>query len=259
MSCSKARKQLALYVGGDLPSDLQPELLTHLGTCRECAQELADLKRSGAIIQKLADKDSPRPLPADFSDQVLRQVRAEEARGQEPDRPSSPQRWRTFLTPLAGVAAGVMLVFGGWRILDDPVATSDDSEPVLLVRTEGVPVPWEKLEQELAVKIEGPFRLDEWTPSHEAGVVAILHKNENMLGPDTFTFDYCGEARSFARWRSYPWMKQREKKLRSCAGSPEQLYVAVCSMPGSSRADRKKLTESLIETYNPCLNQKKGV
>ena len=259
MRCSKAREQLALYVGGDLPSDLQPELLTHLEICRECAKELADLKRSGAIVQKLADKDSPGPLPADFSDQVLRQVRAEEARGQEPDRPSPLQRWRTFLVPLAGVAAIVMLIFGGRHVLKNPGATTDDSDPVLLVRTDGEPAPWDDFEQEFAVTVEGPYRLDEWTPSSEAGVIAILHKNENMLGPDTFTFDYCGEASSFAQWRSYPWMKQREKKLRSCAGSPEQLYVAVCSMPGSSRADRKKLTESLIETYNPCLNQKKGV
>ena len=71
MRCSKAKEQLALYVGGDLPSDLQPELLTHLETCRECAKELADLKRSGAIVQKLADKDSPIRFSGGFEPKRL--------------------------------------------------------------------------------------------------------------------------------------------------------------------------------------------
>jgi hypothetical protein len=217
----------------------------------------ANLKRSSAMVQELADADNPPPLPDDFSDQVLNRVRAEEARGETPKHTSFSTKGRTILVPLAVAAAVALMVFGSRRLLDGPVAT-DDSEPTLLVGADGEPVSWEELEETLAMKVEGPFLVDEWIPSSEAGVIAVLHKNENMLGPDTFTMDYIGEVRNFARLRSYPWIKQREKKLLACAGSPEQLYVAVCNMPGSLRVERKKLTESLIETYNPCLNQKKG-
>lgn len=261
MKCYKAKEQLALYVGGDLPSELRAALLAHLDSCQDCTKELAALKSSGAFVQELADNDTPPPLPTDFADQILNRVQAEEAQGQSSEQSSpsivSPQ-WRSILVPLATAAAVVLLLFGGWRILINPGGTSDNSEPILVVSAEGEAVSWETLQEGVAMKMEGPVLLDEWIPSSESGVIAILHKNDNMLGPDTFTMDYCGEVRNFARLRSYPWIKQREKKLLACAGSPEQLYVAVCSMPGSSRVDRKKLTESLVGAYNPCLNQKKG-
>lgn len=99
MTCSRYESELALYVEGDLPASLVPDVEGHLESCPECRDLLAGLQASQEALGVLREE----PL----SEEALAIVRALVASAQ-PAQPVRFPRWRwavaTGLTTVAAAA-----------------------------------------------------------------------------------------------------------------------------------------------------------
>jgi hypothetical protein len=137
----------------------------------------------------------------------------------------------------------------------DPPAEAPRSIPVSAERA----MRWSELAEEFGSCIEGPYRLADWKAPSEAGVYAIMHRRDPGGSPDTYVVDYCGESDQLSRGRSYPWYEQRMRRLVARAGSEENVYIAVCILERSSRADRVKIERAIIDRCTPYFNVRKGV
>lgn len=246
MKCIKARKKMALHVSGDLPEREKISLETHLLNCRSCREEFAILKRSQEAIEKISKIDSPVPLRSDFAQAVRKNVSNEDRKQSQKQGRFSPLIiWKPALGIL-GVLAIIVLgllslsgFFENW--IKNRIATSSA-------------VSWEKISKDFAGCIEGPYRLDNYNPPAEAGVFTVLQK----VNGNTYKILFCDESKDLASYRAYPWMYQRQRQIRSYAGSDENVYVAVCLKPRSSKSEREILEKNIIEEYKPQFNKKPG-
>ncbi len=259
MRCRKARTLLALHAGGDLAGSEAQELSAHLEQCAACAAELRDLERTLATVAEIARADQPDPLPADFAARVRQAARTETP---PPESFSIPAllggRHRRLAFVLASAACLlVFLVLWSPRPADDTPGTRDVASTA---PADGSPeVRWQDLREDLAGCLEGPYRLDAWEVPREAGVIAIMHRPDPVNRPDTYVIDYCGEGRRLSAGCSYPWLRQRARRLIARAGSLDNLFVAVCLTPGSDRRDRREIQQELVDQYQPFFNQQGGV
>jgi hypothetical protein len=102
---------------------------------------------------------------------------------------------------------------------------------------------------------DGPYKLDTWEAPRQSGVYAVLHKMTSEAGRITYVIDYCGQGRNLSSYRGYPWIQHRLKRLAAHTGSRENIYIAVFLMPESSKKERQKIEEALLETFNPYFNR----
>jgi anti-sigma factor RsiW len=75
MRCSK-RKLISPYIDGELNENKRSLLESHLTGCRECAQELEELKK----IHMLLSSAEPFEVPHGFPTRVLANIRSNEQR-----------------------------------------------------------------------------------------------------------------------------------------------------------------------------------
>ena len=117
MRCRSAQKQLALFVGGDLPKRRTPKLLSHVDHCADCADELEALKHSQRIVGRIIQANPPPPLPPDFSWKVHQKILEERLR--QPSRGDTGQgvlRWKSAFA-LGGITWVLLLTFGvSWHV-----------------------------------------------------------------------------------------------------------------------------------------------
>ncbi len=242
MKCNKARKKMALHVSGDLPDKEKTALESHLINCEACREEFEVLKRSQAVIEKISESDTPVPLRNDFSRIVRHKI---SVTSRTPSLRSALFGWKPVLGILGvlGIIALGVLSFSGF--FEDWIKNRMATPSA---------VSWEKISNDFAGCIEGPYLLDNYNPPPEAGVFAVLQK----VNGDSYKVLYCDESNDLASYRAYPWIYQRKRQILSYAGSDENVYVAVCLKPQSSRSEREILEKNIIEEYKPQFNKKSG-
>jgi len=107
MTCEQQRRALALYVEGDLESDLVRRLEVHLGSCAECRAFLAALRESQLAVKDLAGVTVDEGAVRAVSERVAEELR----RGPWPRVPLlSRGRW-ALAACLAMAVVGVV----AWR------------------------------------------------------------------------------------------------------------------------------------------------
>ena len=122
MQCQEAFRSMDPYLDGILADGAAAELTRHCEQCAGCRAELDERRGLLAALDtpELADLllADLRPLPDDFTDQVLRRVAAERSSGLNLLWPWLQQRWS--LSQYAGVAyalCATALVFAAGGIL----------------------------------------------------------------------------------------------------------------------------------------------
>src|SRR5689334_15662810 len=60
MNCEQVREQLSAYLDSELAREEREEMAIHLATCKECSEEVIELRRFDALIARL-----PRIFPDD--------------------------------------------------------------------------------------------------------------------------------------------------------------------------------------------------
>jgi len=248
MKCDKALSMISLYVGDDLPEKEIPELLAHLQNCPECHAELVELKKSQALINDIAGKDIPEPLPDNFAGIVHKSI-ASQGSNEVVSKFTFIWRWKPILA-VVGVSLSLLLLL---MVIGDNLRVRPYLKPGQTA------LEWEKIEADFSESIQGPIKLSDWQPSADAGVYVVMHRADPDNDPDLFVIDYLGESSRISSYRSYPWLSHRKKKLLTVSGYEDNIYIAVYPMPGSSKKDRRQLEKSLIKEYNPYFNKKTGV
>jgi len=243
MKCERARREMALYVGGDLPLRILPRLLTHLKRCADCAAEFEILKQAQRAIGEIAQADTPERLPDDFSARVHHRLA-----GKNMEK-AHPARWNIGgrrLKLIAGFAVVVAVILAASQLFD---FVGESNGPVS---------GWEKMKREFGDAVQDPVELESWVPNGQPGVFVVLHKPDPINQPELYRFDYCGESARLVSFHGNPWNRQRERRLLSRAGSRDNIYIAVVPLPESTLRERRKITRILIEEFNPFFNRKNG-
>ena len=237
MKCQKIKKQLALFVGGDLAERETAELSSHLEHCKNCSAELEEFKLSSAWVEKIAQKDLPEPLPHDFSREISLQLAKET---------KTPRRY--FRKPLSLLQMRPVSFIGG-ILLGLLIAAGIYYQ---FLRPNNISLEQLISEIQLLTQVENSEL--KWNPEH---AVFNLHKVDPANKPNTYIVDYCGQGRNLSAYRRYPWLNHRIKRLLSHTGSLENVYILTLVLPGSSELERRKIEKALIKSFDPYFN--KGV
>ena len=133
--CSRIRTLLERYLDGELDEKTSAEVAGHLARCPDCRFQLDQLQ---AVDRILRDRDEPPKLAGDYWDwhrrQVWKRIRAR-GRSRRENTRTLRMQWMRFATVAAGVAAIMVAVVGGWRLISGPALRD---RPVL--GTERAPV-----------------------------------------------------------------------------------------------------------------------
>lgn len=108
MKCAEARELLSAYIDGALSGALRLRLEEHLRECPSCAAELADLRRTVALIRSLDDVDPP----AEFHASLRRRLQEAAERCRSGARAPATQWWRALSSvPIrSAVATALVLI-----------------------------------------------------------------------------------------------------------------------------------------------------
>jgi len=103
------------------------------------------------------------------------------------------------------------------------------------------------------ISFDGPYPITDWEPLYRAAVYAIMMKPDSRNKPSTFRILYFGESGNLSDrgfYRSHHkyncWIKN--------AGSDDNLYIGIHTMPNSSEEERQRVEAALIDQYNPVCN-----
>ncbi len=245
MNCGNAKEKMALDLSGDLPEKDKAVLELHLMNCPRCRKEFDALKKAQAAVAKMIVQDTPRSLEANFSRAVRERVS-----GSEKDSAYAKKMPFTIFgwKPIMAISGAIVIVTAVLFL----AGVFENKEIIKIA--DGSAVSWEKISGDFAGCIEGPYRLSNYNPPPEAGVFAILQK----VSTDDYRVLYCDQSKDLASYKAYPWISQRQRQILSYAGSDQNVYVAVCLKPQSSRLEREMLEKNIIEEYKPQFNKKPG-
>jgi len=261
MRCRKAEKQLALLVGGDLPKKKVAELISHLDSCRSCADEMERLKQSQELFGKIANADKPDPLPKEFSHQVLLDILESKAKKRRfLSEVVSIFSWKPALA-LSGTVFVILLVFGMTQDLLKSrkrffVLKGNASVKVHAVNSGEVA--W-GAKFAFIKDLIGPSPLNEIEFPEEPGIYAIIHKPDPINRPKIFAVDFIGENSELPKVRESLLSIGKGELLIPRAGSGDNLYIVLYPMPESSREERRRLKDSLINKYKPYIHGNGGI
>lgn len=101
------------------------------------------------------------------------------------------------------------------------------------------------------IEFDGPYSIQEWEPSEKGGIYCIMKRGSKER---SYIILYFGESENLAKrildklHQAYPcWLKE--------AGSENNLFLGVYLMPNSSKEEREKIENDLIEDYKPVCNE----
>ncbi|MCP4547450.1 MAG: zf-HC2 domain-containing protein [bacterium] len=252
MNCEQAHDGLPLLAGDDLPADEARRLMAHIADCPACAADLASLRLARTRIRRIGELDRPADLTTDFvTDLETALLRRRQIRHRAPR------------LVFGGLALAVLVLLLIWRFAVNPQAPESEriTTPVTVVEADGEPereLLWTEIGDGFTGCFEGPYRLEELELSNQPGVMAVMHKPDPADRPNTFILDYCGEAQNLSTIRSYPWLAQRLRRMARRAGDEKNLYIAVCTMPESSRSERTARKQALLHEFKPFFNRIHG-
>lgn len=109
ISCERAWELLNLQLDGALSPQEEQELEEHLASCPACRKDQEELAQMSQALRGLGEVQ----VPADFTQRVMEQVRAE---SQEKPKVISLQR-RRWARTLMGLAACALLCIGIYRVI----------------------------------------------------------------------------------------------------------------------------------------------
>jgi hypothetical protein len=245
MKCDDARIKIALLVGGELDDEERTELLKHVEYCADCAAELREMK-SAKAAGKDAVKGDPAPdLPSDFVSQVMADV--DEIKAKERSR-DSVKRFFVFRPAAAFAFAAAAIIILALALTTDVFKSNEEIADI-----DPDTVEWGNLQAAFNNCLEGPYDLESWQPPSEPGVFAVILKE----GKDKYRIVYIDESGNLSSFTAYPWFNQRKNDLIIRAGF-EDVFVAVCLMPESSKKNRKSIEQEIKEEYKPKFNTKNG-
>jgi hypothetical protein len=245
MKCDDARTKIALYVGGELEDNDRDELLKHIQHCSRCAAELEELKSAKAIVSDAVQDDKPADLPSDFAANVMADV--DDIKAKERSK-GSVRRIFVFRPAAAFVFAAAAIIILALALTTD-IFNSEDR----IAESDPSAVEWENLKAAFNNCLEGPYDLDSWQPPSEPGVFAVILKE----GEDKYRVVYIDESGNLSSFGAYPWYSQRKNDMIVRAGS-EDVFVAVCIMPESSKRSRKSIEQEIKDEYKTGFKLKDG-
>lgn len=244
MSCGKMKRRLALYVGGDLPAEVEEALLTHIESCAGCAAEYESLVRSRTVMEDLIRRDRCEEPPPDFSDRIIDAIRERE------QSPAHIPQWRLWFPKwhMAAACICVLIVLAsGYGLIQNE---SDKRNAQLRHRREEVLRMAERDKSEIVLKgghilgvaIQGPYRIEDWKPPESAVIYALLHKPDPDNKPDTYIVDYLGES------------ERLTPEMIVSLRTKGDMYIAVYHMENSSEHERQRITSALVQRLSPRFN-----
>src|SRR3972149_1192700 len=95
-----------------------------------------------------------------------------------------------------------------------------------------------------------PVVLQYWDPPRKSGIYAIMYRPDPLKKPTTFTVVYFGETENFAE-RGFPWNHESSGCWIQQAGSKNNVYVSIYLMPNSTKDERRKIEQELIDLCKP--------
>lgn len=104
-------EQLSSLLDGQLSSDEQARLQTHLHACQQCQFRLADLRQTVALLHALPQPSLPRSFTLPVDDAVVTPISAHSQRATQVRRPARPGYIRTTMRTLSAIAAVLGIVF----------------------------------------------------------------------------------------------------------------------------------------------------
>ena len=254
MKCSNMQQKLALYISGDLPEHDNAEVRSHLENCRECAAELESLKQSGETMELLIQADTPDPLPYNFSHVITHRIVEEKTKRVRRTGKKLTWLWgKPALVSYAIITAFFLGVGLSWQYLQKTYRLA-------LLEYSIVAPAFQRLQTELGEEV--PYYIFEGSspdlPEELTSVPCvylIMHKSVLNDYRQSFSIDYYGESNNINTYRRYPWINQRKNDLINKAGSPENIYIIICPIPGTSKRDRIHLKNSLHTEFKSSLNK----
>lgn len=108
ISCERAWELLNLQLDGALSPQEEQELEKHLASCPACQKEREELAQMSQALRGLGEVQ----VPADFTQRVMEQVRAESQ-----EKPKVIPLLRRQVRALAGLAACALLCIGIYRVI----------------------------------------------------------------------------------------------------------------------------------------------
>ena len=110
MRCEKARKRLALLVGGDATYKEGESAKEHIITCQSCADEAEAYQQSHRTLRLLKDRTVPAGFWDGYNEEILRRISTEPHRTRRPYHINSRQI-STLFAAAATLLLGFMLVW----------------------------------------------------------------------------------------------------------------------------------------------------
>ncbi|MFC1608106.1 anti-sigma factor family protein [Candidatus Latescibacterota bacterium] len=257
MRCNIATRLAALHAGGDLPDHEIPELMVHLEQCPQCAADYDELCDTISMVKKSVNIDTLPPLPDDFSDSVVSHV----IKNKSGKKQTSLKKFTFFRKTSLVVTAAASLLIASLQVLN---ISSKHHERRLALRHREIQAQASADQSEIKLtqkrlerlNIEEPQMIENWEPTGEAGIFAIMHRPDPENKPETFNIVYLGQSHKLLV-TSHPWISQQKRRLISSTGSPDNIFIAVRYMPESSQKERNQIKRALIRKFKPQFN--KGV
>lgn len=116
-TCGEYEERISAYLDGELSKDGQAELMEHMASCPVCQQYFNDLVEiHAAMIPEEA------AVPEDFSERVMKRVRAAEQERPQAAKAIRLPRWKRWTALAACCAAAALGLFTLQRAGSDPAS-----------------------------------------------------------------------------------------------------------------------------------------
>ena len=138
MRCDEARPWLGAFVDGELGSDVRRDILVHIEGCRDCAHEVADLRRlSGQVARNRLD------APAGLRELVLSGLAEAERQTVPRHAPAGWPSWTRVGGPRPGamaamLAACLICAAFGWFVAQRAVLADRAADDALTAHLRGI-------------------------------------------------------------------------------------------------------------------------
>jgi hypothetical protein len=107
MTCDETRDSLSAYLDGALAPEERRDVEAHLGTCAECSRELASLRQTVALLQRV----QPARAPVGFVDRVVAAARPRPWYRRVADAVFAPALTKLPLQATAVLLVGLLAVY----------------------------------------------------------------------------------------------------------------------------------------------------
>jgi hypothetical protein len=127
LNCKRATRMMPLYVEGDLPGDLDREMVKHLAICEECDWLAQEYRESNTL---LAAACAPPEFGAQFYDEIRNTVLDQIAREGVSSKPQFGRRW-IYAAAFAVMLVASAFMFVRWHVARE-APQAQDSAPITL-------------------------------------------------------------------------------------------------------------------------------